>query len=247
MTSLAVAVAFLTRVPVRHRSTLAPGALARAALWFPAVGALVGAVLGGTRLAAELALPAGAATVLGLAAAIVLTGGLHEDGLADTADGLGAHVPRERRLEIMRDPRVGTFGLLAVVLVVLLAFSLLASLTAEGCLRAAVAGHVLARWAMLLHAASAPPARPDGAGALLRVTPATLSVATVAAGALVVATVGPAAGAVAAATAIAVAAAASLATRRVIGGATGDTYGAVGKVTEVAAFAAVVAAGIDAT
>src|SRR5262245_9916005 len=112
--SARVAVAFLTRVPVGDAQPLTAATLSRAAGWFPAVGLLVGGVLGGTRLLADLALPAGPSTVLALAAAMLLTGALHEDGLADTADGLGAHVPRERKLEILRDSRIGAYGALAL-------------------------------------------------------------------------------------------------------------------------------------
>lgn len=240
MSGLAVALGFLTRIPARQ-GVLAAGALARAAVWFPLVGALVGALLGGTRVLAELVLPAGAATVLALMVAVLVTGGLHEDGLADTADGFGAHVGRERRLEIMRDPRVGTFGLLALVLTLLLAWTLLSGLGAERCLRAAVAAHVLARWAMLVHAATTPPARPDGAGSLLRVGAAPLAAATVLAGAVTLAAAGPTAAAGAAGAALLAVAAMAAAARHAIGGFTGDTLGAVGKLVEIAVYAALAA------
>ena len=80
--------------------------LGRAAVWFPVVGVLVGAVMAGTHAAAGLVLASGPATVLAPAAAVLVTGGFHEDALADTADGLGAHVPRARKVEIMSDSRV---------------------------------------------------------------------------------------------------------------------------------------------
>jgi adenosylcobinamide-GDP ribazoletransferase len=242
MSAAAVALGFLTRIPVPRRETLQAGSLARAAPWFPLVGAVVGAIAGGTRLLAELALPPEAATVLALTAAAIVTGGLHEDGLADTADGLGAHVGRERRLEIMRDPRVGTYGALALVLVTLLAWSLLATLSAVECLRAAVLGHVLSRWAMLVHARTTPPARPDGAGSLLRVTTARLAAATVVAAALATAAATePATAAIAAAAVLLATLAFGRLTRSTLGGATGDTFGATGKLAEVAAYAAAVA------
>ncbi len=241
MSAAAVALGFLTRIPVPRRDGLQAGALARAALWFPLVGAVVGGIAGGTRLLAELALPPEAATVLALAAATAVTGGLHEDGLADTADGIGAHAGRERRLEIMRDPRVGTYGALALVLVTLLAWTLLSSLEAVECLRAAVLGHVLSRWAMLVHAATTPPARSDGAGALLRVTAPRLAAATLVAAALGAGATDPATAAVAAAAVLLVAAAFGRLARTALGGATGDTFGAAGKLAEVAAYAAAVA------
>lgn len=241
MSGLVTALGFLTRVPVPRRAALGPASLGRAAVWFPVVGALVGLVAGATRLLADLALPAGAATVLALAAATLLTGALHEDGLADTADGFGAHTTRARRLEIMRDPRVGTYGALALIAVTLLAWSLLSALDGEDCLRAAVAGHALARWAILVHAATSRPAREGGAGTLLRVGPRSLAVATVLTAGLAVVAVGPPAAAVAVGTALVIVAGARTATRRVIGGATGDTFGAVGKLVEVASYAVVAA------
>jgi adenosylcobinamide-GDP ribazoletransferase len=240
---LSLALTFLTRIPVRRGrpAELAPGALGRAAIWFPVVGALVGAVLGGTRLVADLVLPAGAATALAVAAAVAVTGALHEDGLADTADGLGAHAVRARRLEIMRDPRLGTFGTVALVLSLLLAWTLLGGLDGRHCLLAAVAAHALARWAMLLAAGAFPPARPTGAGTLLVVGHLRLATATAAAIAIALGAVGPAAGATAAATAVAVTAALGGLATRLLGGVTGDVYGATGKAVEVAAIAAVAA------
>lgn len=235
------ALAFLTRLPVRPAPGLDAARLARAAAWFPAVGLLVGAAVGGTRIAADELLSAQAATVLALAVGILLTGALHEDGLADSADGLGAHVVRERRLEIMRDPRVGTYGALALIVSLLLAWSLLSALTAEDCLRAAAVAHAAGRCAMLLHARALPAARSDGSGALFRPTAAALfaAAATTLAAALLIA--GPVDGAVAVAAALVTAAAVGALVRRMLGGVTGDTLGALGKLVELAALAALTA------
>jgi adenosylcobinamide-GDP ribazoletransferase len=239
--SARVALGFLTRVPVADREPLTAARLSAAAPWFPVVGLVVGGVLGGTRLLADLALPAGPATVLALAAAVVVTGGLHEDGLADVADGLGAHVSRERRLEIMRDPRVGTFGVLAVVLALLLAWSLLSGLSGGDCLRAALVGHVLGRWSTLPLALAFGPARRDGKGRLLHVTPVGLALGSVVAVAVALVAGRPGPGAVALGVAAVVAVGAGAGMARVVGGMTGDTYGAVTKLVELAAYAALVA------
>ncbi len=241
MSGAALALGFLTRLPVPGSAPLAPGALGRAAIWFPLVGVLVGAALGGTRLLAELALSPEAATVLAIAVAVALTGGLHEDGLGDTADGLGAHVGRERRLEIMRDSRLGTFGVLAVVLSVLLAWALLSGLDGMECLRAGIAAHALARWAMLAAAAAFPPARPDGAGSLLRVGPLPLAVATVIAVGAALAAAAPGPGLVALGAACLAAGALGVWATRAVGGVTGDVLGAVGKAAELAALVALAA------
>jgi adenosylcobinamide-GDP ribazoletransferase len=236
-----VALGFLTRVPVADRAPLTSERLSRAAAWFPAVGLLVGGVLGGTRLLADLALPAGPSTVLALAAAVLVTGGFHEDGLADAADGLGAHVGRERKLEILRDSRVGTYGALAVTLSLLLAYSLLSGLSGLDCLRAALVGHVLGRWSGLPHSMAFAPARQDGAGVLVRATPATLAAGTAVALATALVAGGPGAGAVAFGVAVVVTGVAATGMARVLGGATGDTYGAVNKLVELSSYAALVA------
>ena len=102
------AVGFLTRLPVPAARS-APD-LSRAAFFFPLVGALVGGIAAATRALADQALPPLPATLLAVTAALIVTGALHEDGLADVADALGAHTTRERRLEILKDPRVGAFG-----------------------------------------------------------------------------------------------------------------------------------------
>lgn len=249
MSGLLAALTFLTRVPVPRREAFAPGTLSRAAPWFPVVGALVGLVLGATRLVAEPVVGTEAATVLGLIAATLVAGGLHEDGLADTADAFGAHVAPERRLEIMRDPRIGTYGMLAVVLVTLLAWSLLVRLDVVQCLVAAAAGHAVGRWAMLVHAKGSAPAREGGLGrrfavgwgALVVGTIATATIVAAAAGVLIGAAPGLLATVIALVAGLAVALLVSVAAHRAVGGSTGDTHGATGKLAEVAVYAVIVA------
>ena len=108
---LRVAFAFLTRLPVGSPPDLP---LARAAWAFPVVGALVGAIGGGIYLCAEFVGLAGStAALLAVGATVLATGALHEDGLADTADGLVARGDPARRLAVMRDSRIGTYGALA--------------------------------------------------------------------------------------------------------------------------------------
>jgi adenosylcobinamide-GDP ribazoletransferase len=242
VTALRDALAFLTRVPVGTGGALTATRLGRAAAWFPAVGLLVGGVLGGVRIAADTVLAAGPATVLALIAATLVTGALHEDGLADTADGLGAHVSRERRLEILRDSRIGTYGALALIGASLLAWSLLAGLDGVDCLRAALVAHVLARWSFLPQALALAPARADGSGALLRPGPLAAAFATATAIATALLAGGLVPGAIALAVAAATIAVAILVIRRALGGSTGDTYGAAGKVVELTVLVALVAA-----
>jgi adenosylcobinamide-GDP ribazoletransferase len=235
------AVAFLTRLPVGGRELTGAG-LSRAALWFPAVGLLVGGLMAGTRALANLVLDPAPATVLALLAAILVTGGLHEDGLADAADAMGAHATRDRKLAILRDPRVGTYGALALIFAVAFAFAVLAPLDDGHFARAALVGHVLGRWSTLPQALILSPARPEGAGALVRpgragvAAGSSIALAT----ALVAGGVGP--GAIAIAVACALTAIGGWAALRVLGGVNGDTFGAVAKLVELAAYAALAAA-----
>lgn len=231
-----VAVAFLTRIPVDDGRVLDARAMNRAAVWFPVVGLLVGAVVGGVRLLADLALPAGPATILALTAGIFLTGAFHEDGLADIADGVGAHVGRERKLEILRDSRVGTYGALAVALPLLFAYACLAPLDGNAFLAAVICAHVLGRWSVLPHSRLAGPARADGSGALVRATRPGLVAGTVIAAATTFVAVGPADGAIMLGVAVTVMLAAGLGLARVLGGVTGDSYGAVNKLVELSVY-----------
>ncbi len=225
------ALAFLTRLPVRFPDD---PSLNRAAIFFPIVGLLVGALAAATRAAADQVLPPLPATLLAIAAAALLTGALHEDGLADVADAVGAHVTKERRLEILKDPRVGTFGALALILTVGLIAASVASLDTEHAVRALIVAHVLSRAAILPVSRVLQPAKPGGAGSLLRVEtgPAIAAVAIGAAVALAVAWPAPGAAAVGAAALSTVVIGFVLV--NAIGGITGDGYGATAKLAELA-------------
>jgi adenosylcobinamide-GDP ribazoletransferase len=228
------AVAFLTRIPVR--ATAKPD-LSSAALFFPLVGTLVGAIAAGTRALADQALPPLPATLLAVAAAIIVSGALHEDGLADVADALGAHTTTQRRLEILKDPRVGTFGALALILAVGLATTTIAGLRTADAAKALIIAHTLSRWAILPVSKFLQPAKPGGAGSLLRVSTPSLIAATVLAAAIVT-SLGGAGALLAAALATA---ATGLVLHTTLGGITGDGYGATAKVAELAAATTVVA------
>ncbi|GGA01533.1 adenosylcobinamide-GDP ribazoletransferase [Elstera cyanobacteriorum] len=125
---LALAVLFLTRIPVRLDPPPTAAEIAAAGDCFPVIGAAIGAVTGGLFWGLSAAgLPALAAAGLALAAQMALTGALHEDGLADMADGFGGGLTRDRKLEIMRDSRLGTYGGAALVLSLLIRAGLLAA------------------------------------------------------------------------------------------------------------------------
>jgi adenosylcobinamide-GDP ribazoletransferase len=156
-----LAFSFLTVIPM---PTLAyqPGLLGRAGRWFPLVGLTIGGLLflahQGLSLLFTPLLTAALVTTLWAA----LTGGLHLDGLADCCDGLLAATSRERRLEIMRDPRTGAFAVVGVVLFLLLKVTALAALPAAA--PALLVAPTWARW-LLLWVARQPLARPGGLGA----------------------------------------------------------------------------------
>jgi adenosylcobinamide-GDP ribazoletransferase len=224
------ALTFLTVVPLKMRD--GRGATAAPA-WFGLVGLLIGALAAGIHAAAEPRLGNGVAAVLAAAAMVAVTGGLHHDGLADCADAIGVRGGRERRLQVMREPAIGTYGALALLLWGLLLTTSLAALTPSEAAWALMAAASAGRFAALLHARAAPPARADGLGAAflpswpaLAVTGATATLVAVLAG-------GQRAGAVILAAALA-AAVVSLWARRRLGGRTGDTLGAAVVLAEVA-------------
>jgi adenosylcobinamide-GDP ribazoletransferase len=230
-----VTLAFLTRLPVRYRRAWADRDLAASVALFPAVGALIGlAGAGGYALAVWVGLPPWPGATIALATTIWLSGALHEDGLADFADGLGGGRTREDKLRIMRDPRVGSYGAVALVLALLLRAGALAALAAPGAVGSAlVTAAAVSRGVLPVVMAGLPLARADGlAAAAGRPHPLRVAAAVAVAALIAVVLLGPAAPAAllaAAAGALAVA----LLARRQIGGYTGDVLGAVQQIAEI--------------
>ena len=156
-----LALQFFTRIPVTGRLAAwvgySPAMLRASAGHFPGIGWVVGTVGAAVLWVALQCLPGGAlgalaAAVLSTAATVFLTGAFHEDGLADTADGLGGGLTRERALLIMKDSRSGNYGAIALLLVLTLKLVLIALLAQRGATQAAaavVAVHVLSRLAPL--------------------------------------------------------------------------------------------------
>jgi adenosylcobinamide-GDP ribazoletransferase len=245
---MAVALQFFTRVPVTLR-TFDPQWLNACARYFPLVGALVGAAGAAALLAASLAWPAPVAVVASMAFTAWLTGGFHEDGLADTCDGLGGAVARERALEIMKDSRVGSYGVLGLVLTLGAKAAALLALCRHDLRQAAlmlVLAHVVSRAMPLIvlrvlpyagdvaHAKAKPLARQVGTASLL----VALAIAAGFA-ALGLAAGLPARGVAAAiGAALLVTAACARWFRRRLGGFTGDTLGALQQWSELAALLA---------
>jgi adenosylcobinamide-GDP ribazoletransferase len=163
MRNVRIAFGLMTTLPFNLPDDWSAGDSGRASVWYPLVGLVVGALTWLAWKAAALVFPPLAAGVIALVVWVALTGGLHLDGLADCCDGLFASVTKERRLEIMKDPHVGAFGVIGLVLVLLLKAAALASLTSTSSFGTLLAAS-LARWC-ILPAGLLPLARPSGMGA----------------------------------------------------------------------------------
>jgi adenosylcobinamide-GDP ribazoletransferase len=164
---LKICAMFLTRLPLRHEQPVERGDLARALWSAPLLGGAIGAVGGAIYvLTAVLHLPPLAAAAIAIAATMALTGALHEDGLADVADGFGGGSTRERKLEIMRDSRIGTYGVCALILSLLVRISCLASIEDTGAaVMVLVCAGAAARAGLPAFMMLIPPARTDGMSA----------------------------------------------------------------------------------
>lgn len=145
-----VAVQFLTRIAIKPFDNFETVWLDRSAKYFPLVGALVGAIGGTVIIATTLFLPQPLPTLLGLAAAIAVTGAFHEDGLADTADGLGGGQTREQRLEIMKDSRIGTYGTIALITMLAIKAAAMMQIGPIAMVFAFIAAHAAARLASVV-------------------------------------------------------------------------------------------------
>lgn len=142
---LLVAVQFLTRLSVPPFKHYDPQWLHQSSRHFPAVGLLVGLLCAGVFWLGSLLFTPLVAAVLSTAFGIKLTGAFHEDGLADSCDGLGGGLTRERTLTIMKDSRLGTYGVLGLVSALLLKISLLASMPISMAVIALILGHTASR------------------------------------------------------------------------------------------------------
>jgi adenosylcobinamide-GDP ribazoletransferase len=233
MRRLLAALRFLTILPVPGTWGTAEEDLAGSVPWFPVVGLLLAA------LAAAAAWALSAAPPMVAAAAVVVlllgfSGCLHIDGLADTADGLLSSRPRERALEIMKDSHAGVMGVTSIVCVVLLKFAALASLPAGEFWRAVLLMPLAGRTALVVHMAILPYARPGGLGDVFyRRRPRWAAVWAAILLAVVAWNVLGWRGVIVWSACLAAALAFSAYVYRRIGGATGDTLGAVCEILEV--------------
>ncbi|MFC2140406.1 adenosylcobinamide-GDP ribazoletransferase [Candidatus Auribacterota bacterium] len=128
MTKFLLALQFLTIIPVKIKKEVSDKEIGQSTLFFPLIGLLIGFILGLTSLLVII-FPGIILASLIIIVEIILTGGLHLDGFMDTCDGFYGHRPREKRLEIMKDSRVGAMGVIGVILLLLLKLSLLSHLS----------------------------------------------------------------------------------------------------------------------
>jgi adenosylcobinamide-GDP ribazoletransferase len=227
---------FLTRLPTPPLRDFTPDWINRAARYFPLVGQGVGLGCAGVWLVVGRLWPGAPAAVMAVAVGVLITGGFHEDGLADTADGLGGGQDPARRLEIMKDSRIGVFGALALGLVLALRITLLAGLGPLAGAGALILSHGGGRAAAVVVMAALPYAGDPRAAKIptsttrVRWDEAALALAL---GAWPILWLPPARAVLALCLASAGAAALALLARRLIGGQTGDVLGAVEQLAEL--------------
>jgi adenosylcobinamide-GDP ribazoletransferase len=236
---LLVALQFLTRLPVPQVRGFTPDMISRSTRYYPVVGALVGGicalVLTGAAQVWDGVLPA----MLAIAVGVLVTGAFHEDGLADTFDGLGGGTEPARRLEIMKDSRIGTFGALGLGLVLALKVAALAQLAPPLAALGLLCAHAGGRTAAVLAMAALAPVGQSAKWSPDRLRPIEPVLAVVLGAAPLVLLGAQAAPALA--LGLALAALPALAARRLIGGYTGDVLGAVEQMFELGVLLALAA------
>ncbi|AXC14405.1 Cobalamin synthase [Acidisarcina polymorpha] len=237
-----VAVQFLTRIPV-PKLAYDPGSLSRAVKFFPVVGLLIGGAAAVAHLLLAPHLPRLIVALLVISLLVLLTGCLHEDGLADSADAFGGGWKREQVLAILKDSRIGSYGAAALILSILARVLLLAALPLNQIAQYLIAAHVLCRWTTLplsyyLAPARHPveePAASQGARIARLTTRGTLIAASILSFGIVLIALKRSSVAAIAATLLIALLSASYYKRR-IGGVTGDCFGATNQLTEIAVY-----------
>ncbi len=236
VTDLKIGILFCTRVPLFHAAPIGSGDIARASWAFPLAGAVVGGIGAIVYWTAySIGLSPAPAAALALAATVAATGCLHEDGLADAADGFGGGQDRASKLAIMRDSRLGTYGACALGLSLLLRWSALAAIARPAAVAVSlVAAHVAARAALPPFMRLIPAARPDGLSTDAGRPPLQAAAAAAVLGAAALWFIlGPVTGIVALVVVAASSGVMAWLCLRQIDGQTGDVLGAVEQVNEI--------------
>ena len=155
---------FLTVIPLPFRRQPAPEEFGGSIFYFPVVGLIIGIIMAALYYVLQLILPSTMALVLTMAAMVLVHGALHVDGFIDTCDGLAGNKPAEERWKIMKDSRVGAFGVVGAVLLFLAKFAALVTLPRHLILPALVMMPLLSRWSMVYAMLAYPYARLFRAG-----------------------------------------------------------------------------------
>ena len=232
------ALSFLTRMPTPAEVQMDQASLAESPPIFPAVGGLLGLAVAALDWGLRMFLPSPVVAVVDLIAAFLLTGGIHMDGLLDTADGLFSGGSRERALEVMRDSRVGAMGASAGALLVGLKAVSIASLAGDRRFQALILAPVLGRYAMVVGITAFPYARVRGGlGTLFKARARTrwVVVPGLFAAALAVSVAGAPGGLALVASSLFSLGLGKWVTDR-LGGLTGDVYGALCEIAEAAVY-----------
>lgn len=144
------ALRFFTRIPVPERIPHSEALLNDAARYFPAIGLIVGAASAAVFAIAHLVLPQSVSVLIAMSASIYLTGAFHEDGLSDMTDGLGGGWDKQRILDIMKDSRVGSYGVVAITMVLAIKFFCLAEVSSAWVPALLITGHAFSRFCAVL-------------------------------------------------------------------------------------------------
>lgn len=166
--SFLAALKFLTILRGRRQRAVAPEELARSTGYFPLVGIIIGLILAGSYWLLQFILPPNVVRGLLLVGAVVLSGGLHLDGFIDTFDGIGGHKNTEARWEVMRDSRAGSFGIVGVFLLLLVKYFALSSVPDSLMIPTLILMPTVSRWAMVYSIFAHPYARPSGLGTIFK-------------------------------------------------------------------------------
>ena len=159
---------FLTSIPLPRLREASPEELGRSAVYFPVVGLVIGVILAGLYWLLSFILPAAVVNVLLIVLLVVITGALHLDGFVDTCDGLAVQPTVEDRWRVMHDSRVGAFGIIGVVLLLLVKYVSLSNIPGTLMIATLLFLPVVSRWAMVYAVFAYPYARPSGLGKVLK-------------------------------------------------------------------------------
>jgi len=159
-----LAIQFLTRLPVDSSKLYSAGRMAASVRYYPLVGALVGGLMALVFMLCLMVFSNTLSIAITITAGVMITGAFHEDGLADTADGIGGGHTRQRTLEIMRDSRLGTYGMLALMCALLLKYVALSEISAAYVPGLLITAHILSRASSVMVIATSTYVRDEGTG-----------------------------------------------------------------------------------